>query len=69
MEIYKGSLLKLKGTLQNGLYVHQGSIEIEYVDNVTNLSAQQTILWHKRLAQISERGILELSKHGPFGVE
>lgn len=69
MKIYKGSLIKLKETLRNGLYFLQGCTAIDSVNVVTDPKSKQVSLWHKRLAHVSERGLLELQKQGLFGKE
>lgn len=67
MKIYKGSLLKLKGVLENGLYVLQGSTSANYSHSVTDPNSKLSVLWHRRLGHISQKGLMELQKQGLLG--
>lgn len=62
MKIYKGSLLKLKGILENGLYVLQGCSASSSLNTVFVNDTKSTALWHRRLGHISHRGLIELHK-------
>ena len=64
MTVVSGSLVIMKGKIDNGLYVLQGSTVIGSVSLVQEKSDLAILKWHKRLAHISERGMLELEKQG-----
>ena len=67
--VSKGALVVMKGKLQHGIYVmlghsFQGTVSVshsleQHVDN--------TELWHRRLAHMSERGLAVLTKQGLLG--
>ena len=54
----------MKGHIENGLYVLQGSTVIESVSAVEENVDSKCLLWHKRLRHVTERGLNELSKQG-----
>ncbi|KAH9679155.1 hypothetical protein KPL71_026007 [Citrus sinensis] len=68
LKVLKGSMVVMKGNMSNGLYVLQGSAVIGDVA-VSNQKLNKTMLWHMRLGHMSERGLIELSKHGVLGVD
>ena len=69
IKIMKGSLLVMKGLKKNGIYSVLGSTIIGLVSSVVGPSLNNTILWHKRLGHVSERGLTELVKQGLLGDE
>ncbi|KAK0608121.1 hypothetical protein LWI29_025797 [Acer saccharum] len=58
----KGSLVILKGDKKNGLYVLRGGAVTNDAACIASKISDKGILWHMRLGNMSERGILELSK-------
>ena len=60
----KGCLVVMKGCIENGLYVLQGSIVIGLASIVKYGVDNKMLLWHKRLGHVSERGLNELSNQG-----
>ena len=61
LKVMRGSMVLIKGSLSNGLYVLQG-IAITGAVGVSNQSLDKTMMWHLRLGHMSERGLRELSK-------
>lgn len=54
--VLKGSILVLKGTLNQGLYILQGEA-ISGAVAISSSNQEETILWHKRLGYMSMRGL------------
>ena len=54
----------MRGVLQNGLYILQGSIVVGTATPVSDSSIQRTKLWHWSLVHISEKDLQELEKQG-----
>lgn len=63
LKITKGSLIGMKGSLKNGLYVLHGTTITGFA-GVSSLDSQQdeTKLWHMRLGHMSKKGMDILSK-------
>lgn len=51
----------MKGNLNNGLYVLQGTVVTGDVE-ISNQNLDKIMLWHLRLGHMSEKGLRELSK-------
>lgn len=66
IRIFKDSLLKMSRTLNNGLYILKGNTAISQPNVTTDVQSKKIVLWHKRLAHVSERGLPELHKQGCF---
>ncbi|KAH9648835.1 hypothetical protein KPL70_025759 [Citrus sinensis] len=66
LKVMRGSMVLMKGSLSNGLYVLQGTA-ITGAVGVSNQSLDKTMMWHLRLGHMSERGLRELSKQGVLG--
>lgn len=64
LRVTKGCLVVMKGIIESGLYMLQGSTMIRLVSMVKEDTYQVSLLWHKRLGHISEKGLLELEKQG-----
>ena len=62
LRVVKGSMVVLKGSLRQGLYVLQGKAIVGVSTAVQHVD--QTKLWHRRLGHMSMRGLQELCKQG-----
>ncbi|KAL4029866.1 hypothetical protein IC575_008094 [Cucumis melo] len=67
MKVTKGSLVKLRGTLRHGLYVLEGTTVSGSAAIASGKITDVSMLWHKRLAHVSERGLQALSQQGLLG--
>ncbi|KAL0537750.1 hypothetical protein IC582_026735 [Cucumis melo] len=67
MKVTKGSLVKLRGTLRHGLYVLEGTTVSGSAAIASGKITDMSMLWHKRLAHVSERGLQALSQQGLLG--
>ena len=67
ISVVKGSLVLLKGTRKNDLYVLEGTTVTGLVSVSSSSSVDKTRLWHLRLRHMSMRGLKELSKQGLLG--
>ena len=63
LKVMKGSMAMLRGVLKQGLYILQGEAIIGDVP-ATSAKQDQTLLWHKRLGNISMGGLQQLCKQG-----
>ncbi|KAH9779667.1 hypothetical protein KPL71_007786 [Citrus sinensis] len=66
LKVMRGSMVLMKGSLSNGLYVLQGTA-VTWAIGVSNQSLDKTMMWHLRLGHMSEKGLRELSKQGVLG--
>ncbi|KAH9751241.1 Integrase catalytic domain-containing protein [Citrus sinensis] len=66
LKVVKGSIIIMKGTKLNGLYVLNGQTTVGEASVIEN-SEDKARLWHLRLGHMSERGLKELQKKGVFG--
>lgn len=64
--VVKGSLIVMKGIRSNGLYTLEGET-LNGLLNATENNQNDSMLWHLRLAHISNRGLQELYKQGLLG--
>ncbi|KAA0067607.1 retrotransposon protein, putative, Ty1-copia subclass [Cucumis melo var. makuwa] len=64
MKVTKGSLVKLRGTLRHGLYVLEGTTVSGSTAIASGKVTYMFMLWHNRLAHVSERGLQALSQQG-----
>ena len=62
LKIIKGSMVFMRGKLENGLYLLAGNVQKGVVAIVTEKTYSHTSLWHKRLGHMSEGRLKELSK-------
>ncbi|TYK10339.1 hypothetical protein E5676_scaffold367G00140 [Cucumis melo var. makuwa] len=67
MKVTKGSLVKLRGTLRHGLYVLEGTTVSGSAAIASGKVIDMSMLWHRRLAHVSERGLQALSQQGLLG--
>ena len=67
IKVLKGSLMVMKGIKKSGIYSLLGSTVFGFVSLVIGSSLNNTMLWHKRLGHMSERGLTELAKQGLLG--
>lgn len=64
MRVTKGCLVIMKGVIDNGIYVLQGSTIIGLTSTVQEKTNINSLKWHKRFAHVSEKDLLELEKQG-----
>ena len=64
LTISKGAMVIMKGQKRNGLYSLEGHTLKGLVGSVLRTKTNKTILWHRRLGHLSDRGLKELHKHG-----
>ena len=67
LKITKGSMVFMRGKLENGLYLLAGNVQKRVVATVTEETNSHASLWHKRLGHMSEGGLNELSKQKLLG--
>ena len=69
MKITRGSYIAMRGVKRNGLYVLLGKTLISptAATVAAKVSNDKTMLWHKRLGHISQKGIYYLDKQKVFG--
>ena len=63
LKVIKGSIVLMKGDMNNGLYVFQGSV-VTSDGEVSNQNLDKTILWHLRLGYMSEIGLKRCQNKG-----
>lgn len=63
LTVFKGSLAVMKGVRSNGLYKLAG---VSFIASACAIGKEQitSMLWHLRLAHISDKGMEELHKQG-----
>lgn len=66
-KVTKGALVVMKATKQNGLYEIKGSVVLDLATLVSLKVKDQTTLWYRRLAHISEKGLMILKKQKLLG--
>ncbi|XP_020250324.1 uncharacterized protein LOC109827718 [Asparagus officinalis] len=64
LRVTKGSLVVMKGSKVNSLYVLQGSTVTGSASVYSDVDRDTTQLWHMRLGHMSEKGVTILSKRG-----
>lgn len=62
LKISSGSLILVKGTKMNGLYILDCSIVIALASMASQTPHDKIKLWHLRLGYVNERGLVELEK-------
>ncbi|TYK21886.1 reverse trancriptase [Cucumis melo var. makuwa] len=67
MKVTKGSLIKLKENKRNALYVLEGTVVSGSAAIASNKVTDMSMLWHKRLVHVSERGLQAFSQQGLLG--
>ena len=67
LKVSKDSLVKSRGTLRNGLYVLEGTAVSGSAGIASGKVTNMSMLWHKRLAHVSEIGLQALSQQGLLG--
>ncbi|TXG63619.1 hypothetical protein EZV62_010613 [Acer yangbiense] len=64
LKVTKGSLVVMKGEKKNGLYL-LNSVAVTSSAAISSPKIDyKTSLWHRRLAHVNEKGLMELSKQG-----
>ena len=63
LTISKGAMVVMKGQKRNGLYILEGYTLKGLVGSMLRIETDKTILWHRRLGHLSDRGLKELHKH------
>ncbi|KAG8362995.1 hypothetical protein BUALT_BualtUnG0016000 [Buddleja alternifolia] len=61
LKVVKGSMVIMKGIRRNGIY---SLIGCTVIGSISSVESDRTVLWHRRLSHVSERGLVELSKQG-----
>jgi len=61
-KISHGALIMVKGSKMNSLYILYGSIVIGNASIASVVPHNNSELWHLRLGNVSERGLVELAK-------
>ena len=69
LKILKGSLIVMKGVKKNGIYSLLGNTVVGSLSTVTDSKINETMLWHRRLGHVSQRGLYELVKQGLLGID
>ena len=64
LTISKCAMVVMKGQKRNGLYILEGHTLKGLVGSVLRIETNKTILWHRRLGHLSDRGLKELHKQG-----
>ena len=59
----------MKRVKKNGIYSLLGITVIGSSSLVASTSMDNTMLWHRRLGHVSEKGLIKLSKQGLMGKE
>ena len=62
LKITKGSMVSMRGKLENGLYLLAGNVQKGVVATMTEGTDSHASLWHKRLEHMREGRLKELSK-------
>ena len=62
LTISKGVMVVMKGQKRNGLYILEGHTLQGLVGSMLRIEVDKTILWHRRLGHLSDRGLKELHK-------
>ncbi|KAL6345616.1 hypothetical protein AAG906_017347 [Vitis piasezkii] len=60
----ESAMVVMKGQKRNGLYILEGHTSKVLVGSVLRTETNKTILWHKRLGHLSDRGLKGLHKQG-----
>ena len=64
LTISKCVMVVMKGQKRNGLHILEGHTLKGLVGSVLRIETDKTILWHRRLDHLSDRGLKELHKQG-----
>ena len=62
LTILKGVMVVMKGQKRNGFYILEGHTLQGLVGSMLRIEVDKTILWHRRLGHLSDRGLKELHK-------
>ena len=63
LKVIKGLMVLMKGDMNNGLYVFQGSA-VTSDGEVSNQNLDKAILWHLRLGYMSETSLKRCQNRG-----
>ena len=67
LKVTNGSLVKLRGTLSNGLYMLEGTAVPGSAATPSGKGTNMSTLWHRSLAHVSERVLQALPQQGLLG--
>ncbi|XP_062108421.1 uncharacterized mitochondrial protein AtMg00300-like [Humulus lupulus] len=67
LKVIKGSMIVMKCSIVNGIYVLQGSTLKDQINIASKDTKNPTMIWHRRLGHIGHGSLKILCKKGVFG--